>query len=108
MIQTLLLSAGLLMGQSTGTGGDLGMDAAGAAAVTAAQLPVMVDVKPGVWLMRVRGDSSFGGDTFKLDETMGIDSLNAAFRGELTIQHTDWAVKLMGTTINAGGSVQTT
>ena len=82
--------------------------AAVAAAVTAAQLPVMVDVKPGVWLMRVRGDSSFGGDTFKLDETMGIDSLNAAFRGELTIQHTDWAVKLMGTTINAGGSVQTT
>jgi len=108
MIQTLLLSAGLLVGQSAEGGADLGMDAAGAAAVAAAQLPVMVDIKPGVWLMRVRGDSSFGGGTFKLDETMGVDSLNAAFRGELTIQHTDWAVKLMGTTINAGGSVETT
>jgi hypothetical protein len=37
---------------------------------------------------------------------MGVDRLNAAFRGELSLYHGDWAVKLMGTSINAGGEVE--
>jgi len=108
MIELLSLCVNLVVAQDGAAQPASTTTMAGAAAVASAEAPIMVDVNPGVWLMRVRGDTSLGGGTFKLDDTMGVDRLNAAFRGELTIHHADWAVKLVGTTINSSGAVETT
>lgn len=72
------------------------------------EAPTIVDINPGVWLMRVRGNTSFGDATFKLDDDMGVDSLNAGFRGEMSIRNDEWAMKLMGTSISASGTAETT
>ncbi|MCH2137137.1 MAG: hypothetical protein MK101_11255 [Phycisphaerales bacterium] len=77
-----------------------------AAAIDEAASPTIVDVNPGVWLTRVRGNTTFGGAALKLDEVMGVDDLNAAFRGEMTIRNDDWAVKIKGVTLSTSGRAE--
>jgi hypothetical protein len=70
--------------------------------------PILVDVQPGVWLTRVRGFTAAGGSTFSLDNAMGLDEHNTAFRGALTVTREPWAVKLMSTSFGATGSAAST
>jgi hypothetical protein len=70
--------------------------------------PILVDVQSGVWLTRVRGFTAAGGSTFSLDNAMGLDEHNTAFRGALTVTREPWAVKLMSTSFGATGSAAST
>lgn len=70
--------------------------------------PILVDVQPGVWLTRVRGLTASGGGTFELDQELGLDKHNTAFRGSLAVTREPWAVKLMSTSFSTVGSVETT
>ena len=94
MIGVLLLSAA--MGQ-----------AAPADILADLRPPVQVDLQPGVWLTRVRGTTVSGGGSLKLDEDLGLDPLTTGFRGELSVWHEPWTVKLLGAGFNASGSAET-
>ncbi|MCH2139021.1 MAG: hypothetical protein MK074_08235 [Phycisphaerales bacterium] len=70
--------------------------------------PIQVDVQPGLWLTRIRGETTCGGAMFLLDEQMGVDDRMAAFRGGLTVSREPWTAKLMATSFAASGTARAT
>ena len=61
--------------------------------------PVRLDLTAGAWLARLRGNVAFGPvSTSKVDvnDTYGLDSMEAAFQGDLSILWRNWTVRLTG------------
>lgn len=71
--------------------------------------PLSFDVIAGAWLVRLRGDSSFGGTgKLTLDKQLGMDDLEGTFRGEFRVGRDDWGVWIMGSDFQTSGSGQFT
>jgi len=61
--------------------------------------PVRLDLTAGAWLARLRGNVAFGPiSTNKVDvnDTYGLDSMEGAFQGDLSILWRNWTVRLTG------------
>jgi hypothetical protein len=61
--------------------------------------PVRLDLTAGVWLARLRGNASFSpasSTRLDLNDTYGLDSMEAAFQGDLSILWRNWTVRLTG------------
>ncbi|MFZ4722827.1 MAG: hypothetical protein ACOYMI_06720 [Phycisphaerales bacterium] len=61
--------------------------------------PVRLDLTAGAWLARLRGNVAFGPvSTSKVDvnDTYGLDSMEGAFQGDLSILWRNWTVRLTG------------
>jgi len=81
--------------------------------------PVRLDLTAGAWLARLRGNVAFGPvSTSKVDvnDTYGLDSMEGAFQGDLSILWRNWTVRLTGSEFStdatqaaaAGGAFGTT
>jgi hypothetical protein len=63
--------------------------------------PVRVDLTAGAWLARLRGEVAFGPlGTARVDlnDTYGLDSLQGAFQGDLSLICRNWTLRLTGST----------
>jgi hypothetical protein len=61
--------------------------------------PIRLDLTAGAWLARLRGNVAFGPvSTSKVDvnDTYGLDSMEGAFQGDLSILWRNWTVRLTG------------
>jgi len=91
MIETLLCMAAMAAAEP----------ASGTDIVKAAEAPLRFDLDAAVWLVRLKGQGSNGGDTLQFGEdasdSLGLGNLEGLFRGELTVSKNPWAVRIMGT-----------
>ena len=61
--------------------------------------PVRLDLTAGAWLARLRGNVSYGPlSTGQLDlnDTYGLDSLEGAFQGDLSLRWKNWVLRFTG------------
>lgn len=61
--------------------------------------PVRLDLTAGAWLARLRGNVSFGPigtNQVDVNDTYGLDSMEGAFQGDLSILWRNWTVRLTG------------
>ncbi len=47
---------------------------------------VQVSIDPNVWLARVRGNTTFGGPNFTVDDELGLNAYTAAINGEVSVE----------------------
>jgi hypothetical protein len=99
-MQTTILALTLL---ATGAMAD---DAPSTEAIVAqASAPLSFVVIAGAWMIRLRGDASYGGaDNLSLDKQLGMDDLEATFRGEFRLGRDDWGIWIMGSDFGTSGS----
>ena len=69
-----------------------------------AAAPLSFSVTPGVWMIRLRGESSWGGSDLTFDDRLGLDDMEPSFRGEFRVGRDDWGIWVMGTTFSTSGS----
>lgn len=61
--------------------------------------PVRIDLTAGVWLARLRGTASFGplsAAELDLNDAYGLDGLEAAFQGDLSLRWRNWVLRFTG------------
>lgn len=101
-MNTLLLSLALVL---PGVADDTTPSADAIAEQAAA--PLTFSATPGAWLIRLRGDASWGGSQdLSFDDQLGMDDMDPAFRGEFRVGRDDWGIWLMGTSFSTSGSGQ--
>lgn len=69
-----------------------------------AAAPLTFSITPGVWLVRLRGDSSWGGGSLTYNDQLGMDELEPSFRGEFRVGRDDWGIWMMGTSFSTSGT----
>jgi len=73
--------------------------------IAQAKAPLGFNVATGAWLIRLRGNSSFGGSQeLSLDDQLGMDDREATFRGEFRVGRDDWGVWIMGADFDTSSS----
>ncbi|MEE2718878.1 MAG: hypothetical protein VX727_03760 [Planctomycetota bacterium] len=69
-----------------------------------AAAPLTFSVTPGAWMVRLRGESSWGGGERTYNDQLGMDDMEPSFRGEFRVGRDDWGIWVMGTTFSTSGS----